>query len=47
MRITVDIEEASLRDLMKLTGHKNKSPSVVRAVGELVRLKADSQGSRV
>lgn len=37
MRITVDIDEAVLRYLMKLTGDKNKSPAVARAVGEFVR----------
>jgi Bacterial antitoxin of type II TA system, VapB len=37
MRITVDIEEGVLRDLMKITGDKNKSPAVAKAVGEFVR----------
>ncbi|MFK7850142.1 MAG: type II toxin-antitoxin system VapB family antitoxin [Akkermansiaceae bacterium] len=37
MRITVDIEEHILSDLMKITGDKNKSPAVARAVTEFVR----------
>ena len=39
MRITVDIDESVLRDLMKITGDKNKSPAVARAVTEFVRRK--------
>lgn len=37
MRITVDIEEAVLKDLMEITGDKNKSPAVAKAVTEFVR----------
>ena len=37
MRITVDIEESVLADLLKITGDKNKSPAVARAVTEFVR----------
>jgi Arc/MetJ family transcription regulator len=37
MRITVDIDEAILADLMEITGDKNKSPAVARAVTEFVR----------
>lgn len=37
MRITVDIEESVLVELMKITGDKNKSPAVARAVTEFVR----------
>jgi Arc/MetJ family transcription regulator len=37
MRITVDIDEAILADLMKITGDKNKSPAIARAVTEFVR----------
>ena len=37
MRITVDIEEGMLDDLMRMTGDKNKSPAVARAVIEYVR----------
>ena len=34
MRITVDIEDDVLVELMKITGDKNKSPAVARAVTE-------------
>lgn len=37
MRITVDIEDQVLAELMKITGDKNKSPAVARAVKEFVR----------
>lgn len=37
MRITVDIEEDVLAELMRITGDKNKSPAVARAVTEYVR----------
>ena len=37
VRITVDIEEGILRDLMKITGDKNKSPAVAKAVADFVR----------
>ena len=37
MRITVDIEEDILRDLLEITGDKNKSPAVAKAVTEFVR----------
>jgi Arc/MetJ family transcription regulator len=39
MRITVDIDEAVLSDLLKITGDRNKSPAVARAVTEFVRRK--------
>lgn len=37
MRITVDIESEVLEDAMALTGEKNKSPAVAKAVTEFVR----------
>jgi hypothetical protein len=37
MRITVDIEEGVLDDLVKLTGETKRSPAVAKAVGEYVR----------
>jgi Arc/MetJ family transcription regulator len=37
VRITVDIEESVLSDLLKITGDKNKSPAVARAVTDFVR----------
>lgn len=39
MRITVDIDEGVLSELMRITGDKNKSPAVARAVTEFVRRK--------
>jgi Arc/MetJ family transcription regulator len=39
MRITVDIEDDVLAELLKITGDKNKSPAVARAVTEFVRRK--------
>ena len=37
MRISVDIEDDVLAELMRITGDKNKSPAVARAVTEYVR----------
>lgn len=37
MRISVDISEAILEDVMALTGEKNKSPALAKAVEEFVR----------
>ena len=37
MRITVDIEESILDDLVALTGEPKRSPAVARAVGDYVR----------
>lgn len=37
MRITVDIEEGTLSEAMALTGERNKSPAVAKAVTEFVR----------
>lgn len=36
MRITVDIEDHILGDVMALTGEKSKSPAVAKAVTEFV-----------
>jgi hypothetical protein len=36
MRITVDIDEANLKDLLALTGEKKKSPAIAIAVREFV-----------
>ena len=47
MRITVDIEEDVLADLMKITGDKNKSPAVARAVTEFVRRKKAREFGRL
>ena len=37
MRITVDIEEGILDDLVKLTGETKRSPAVAKAVEDFVR----------
>ncbi len=47
MRITVDIDDGVLRDLMKITGDKNKSPAVARAVTEFVRRKQAREFGRL
>ena len=47
MRITVDIEEDVLAELMKITGDKNKSPAVARAVTEFVRRKQAREFGRM
>jgi Arc/MetJ family transcription regulator len=39
MRITVDIDEGVLDELVKLTGETKKSPAVSKAVVEFVRRK--------
>ena len=47
MRITVDIEDSILRDLLEITGDKNKSPAVARAVTEFVRRKKAREFGRL
>ena len=37
MRITVDIDESILDDLVKLTGETKRSPAVAKAVEDFVR----------
>ena len=37
MRITIDIDDADLRELMDLTGEKKKGPAVVKAALEFAR----------
>jgi Arc/MetJ family transcription regulator len=39
MRITVDIDEATLQDLARITGESKKSPAVAKAVTEFVNRK--------
>ena len=39
MRITVDIDEAVLEDLARITGESKKSPAVAKAVTEFVNRK--------
>ena len=47
MRITVDIEEDILMDLLEITGEKNKSPAVAKAVTEFVRRKKAREFGRM
>jgi hypothetical protein len=47
MRITVDIDEAILADLLEITGDKNKSPAVAKAVTEFVRRKKAKEFGRL
>ena len=47
MRITVDIEDEVLSELLKITGDKNKSPAVARAVTEFVRRKQAREFGRM
>ncbi len=47
MRITVDIEDEVLSDLLKITGDKHKSPAVSRAVTEFVRRKQAREFGRM
>lgn len=47
MRITVDIDENILSDLLEITGDKNKSPAVARAVTEYVRRKKAREFGRL
>lgn len=37
MRITVDIDDSILNDLMKMSGEKKKSPAISKAVTEFVQ----------
>ena len=37
MRITIDITESVLDDVLKITGEKKKSPAVSKAVEEFVK----------
>lgn len=47
MRITVDIEEDILTELLVITGDKNKSPAVAKAVTEFVRRKKAREFGRL
>lgn len=47
MRITVDIEEDVLADLLEITGDKAKSPAIARAVTEFVRRKKAREFGRL
>jgi metal-responsive CopG/Arc/MetJ family transcriptional regulator len=46
MRITVDLDEAVLKDLLKITGERRRSPAVAKAVNEFVRRKKATEFGR-
>ena len=47
MRLTIDLEEAVLSDLLKLTGETKKSPAVSKAVTEFVKRKKAREFGRL
>lgn len=47
MRISVEIDEAVLNDLMEITGEKNRSPAMAKAIVEFVRRKRASEFGRL
>jgi metal-responsive CopG/Arc/MetJ family transcriptional regulator len=48
MRITVEIEDKIIRDAMELTGEKNKSPAIAKAVENYVkRMRAKELGQKL
>jgi metal-responsive CopG/Arc/MetJ family transcriptional regulator len=47
MRITVDIEESVLSDLVKITGETKRSPAIARAVEEFVKRKKAKELGRM
>jgi metal-responsive CopG/Arc/MetJ family transcriptional regulator len=47
MRITVDINESVVEELMKITGEKMKSPAISKAVEEFVKRKKAKEFGRM
>ncbi len=48
MRITVDISEENLKELLEVTGERKMSPAVARAVDEFIkRHKAAKLGQQI
>lgn len=47
MRITVDIEEGMLKELVDITGEKKMSPAVSKAVTEFVKRKKAREFGRM
>jgi hypothetical protein len=47
MRITVDIEDGVLNDLLKITSEKKMSPAVAKAVAEFVNRKKAREFGRL
>jgi Arc/MetJ family transcription regulator len=46
MRITVEIDDVIVQDLMRITGEKMKSPAVSKAVEEFVKRKKAKEFGR-
>ena len=47
MRISVEIDEPTLREVMKLTGESGKSPALSKAIEEFVRRRKAAQFGRL
>ena len=47
MRITVDIDQSIVDELMRITGEKMKSPAVCKAVEEFVKRKKAREFGRM
>ncbi|MCP5524659.1 MAG: type II toxin-antitoxin system VapB family antitoxin [Verrucomicrobiales bacterium] len=47
MRITVDIDDQIMDDLVKLTGERKKSPAVAKAVDEFVKRRKAREFGRI
>jgi hypothetical protein len=47
MRISVDVDEDTMKDVMKLTGEKGKGPALARAVEEFVKRKKAAHFGRL
>lgn len=47
MRISVEIDDKTLSEAMALTGEKNKSPAIARAVDEFIRRKRAQEFGRL
>jgi Arc/MetJ family transcription regulator len=46
MRITIDIDDKMLDEVMKLTGESKKGPAVVKAASEFVRRQLNREFAR-
>lgn len=46
MRITIDIEDSTLEEVMKFTGETKKGPAVVKAATDFLRRKKVSEYAR-
>jgi Arc/MetJ family transcription regulator len=47
MRMTVELDEATLNELLKVTGHKKNSPAVAFAVRDFLNRKKAKQFGRM